>query len=137
MDEKTAKNAQLLVSRAKIAMFESHPFYAHILTRLRVELVDQLPGGSVSATDGRKLYVSAEKYAALPKAEQLTVLAHEQMHCLDGHLWRRGQRDPQWSNIAQDIYIYHVLCADGFAIIKHNEVALEGILQKFAKGKFS
>lgn len=137
MDEKTAKHAQLLVSRAKIAMLETHPFYAYILTHLTLDLQDELPGGSVSATDGKRLLINATKYATLGKDEQLTVLAHEQLHCLDGHLWRRGNRDRFYSNIAQDIYIYHLLKAEGFAVIKHNEAALSAVLAQYASGTFT
>jgi predicted metal-dependent peptidase len=137
MDDKLAKHTQLLVSRAKIAMLESHPFYAHILTHLQFKIEDELPHGTVSATDGRHLFISAVKYAALSKQEQLTALAHEQLHCLDGHLWRRGSRDPLLSNVAQDIYIYHLLKVEKFAVLQDNEAALTAILQKCANGTFT
>lgn len=137
MDEKIAKHAQLLVSRAKISMLETHPFYAHILTHLQLDLHDELPGGSVSATDGKRLLVNPTKYAGLTKGEQLTCLAHEQLHCLDGHIWRRGQRDPFFANVAQDIYTYFVLKGEGFEVLKQNEQALAAILTKCANGTFT
>lgn len=138
LDTQQLRNAQLLVSRAKIAMLESHPFYAHILTRLQFELDESLtmPGTDtpiLSATDGRRLMINPLLYVALSKDEQVSTLAHEQLHCLDGHLWRRGQRDASWANVAQDIYIYHVLRSESFAILRDNEHALTLILHKHAK----
>jgi len=132
MDDKQLRNAQLIVSRAKIQMRESHPFYAHILTHLAFELTLDTPGG-VSATDGKTVFINPIAYLELSKGEQVTVLAHEQFHCLDGHLWRTGARDKFVSNVAQDIYIYHVLKSEGFAALKDNEAALTQFLHKHAK----
>lgn len=138
LDQSQRRNAELLVSRAKIAMLESHPFYAHILTRLTFELDESLvmPGTDlpiVSATDGKRILINPLRYVMLSKGEQVTTLAHEQLHCLDGHLWRRGQRDPLWANVAQDIYIYHVLRSEGFTVLADNAEALTAVLHKHAK----
>lgn len=133
MDERELRNAQLIVSRAKIKMLESHPFYAHILTHLRFDFRDELPMAAISATDGKSVFINPTAYVALPKDEQVTVLAHEQLHCLDGHLWRSGTRDKLWANVAQDIYIYHVLKSEGFATLRDNEKALTLFLHKQAK----
>jgi predicted metal-dependent peptidase len=133
LDDKALRHAQLIVSRAKIQMLESHPFYAHILTHLKFEFRDELPLGSTSATDGKSVFIQPERYVALPKGEQVTVLAHEQLHCLDGHLWRSGTRDKLWANVAQDIYIYHVLKSERFDTLRDNEHALTQFLHKRAK----
>jgi predicted metal-dependent peptidase len=121
----TEKETQLILSRAKIAMFETHPFYAHVLTKLRFEFVESLPGGAPSATDGLRIMLVPSAYLAASKGEQVTMLAHEQLHCLDGHLWRRGQRDALAANVAQDIYIYHILKSEGFATLRRNETVLQ------------
>lgn len=137
MDDKTRKECQLQVSRAKIGMLEKHPFYAHILTKLRIELVDDLPYGAPTATDGRRLLIVPSRYVLQSKAEQLSSLAHEQFHCLDGHIWRRGNRDPFWSNIAQDIAIYWLMQREGFVTLRLNEKALAAVLQTRCGGAYS
>jgi predicted metal-dependent peptidase len=133
MDAKQLKEATFILSRAKIAMLEKHPFYAHILTHLQFEFVESLPGGSPSATDGKKIYIVPDMYLAKSKGQQITTLAHEQFHNLDGHLWRCGDRDPLWANVAQDIFIYHVLQDEGFETLAANEEALTKILHIQAK----
>ena len=133
LDTKQLKEVGYILSRAKIAMLEQHPFYAHILTHLKFEFVPELPGGSMSATDGKCVYIVPARFLAVSKGEQVSVLAHEQMHCLDGHIWRTGPRDKIWSNIAQDIYIYHVLHSEGFATLVDNQKALTSILHKDAR----
>ena len=129
-DDKTLREAQMQVSRAKIAMFQRHPFYAHILTRLTFEYQEN-PRGAISATDGTHIFIDPAKYITLPKGEQVTCLAHEQLHCLDGHLWRRGQRDPFIANVAQDIYIYWLLRDEGFDTLTDNEQALSNLIAPY------
>lgn len=139
IDDKLRKAAQMAVSRAKIAMLEGHPFYAYILTKLKFEFVEDgsLPYGAPTATDGRSIFIVPARYLAEPKLQQVTALAHEQMHCLNGDLWRRGQRDPLIANIAQDIYIYHVLRSEKFTTLTKNKQALAKALTQLAGGKFT
>lgn len=128
------KVAGMYLSRAKIQMFESHPFYGHICTKLQFRFDSDV---AASCTDGRNVWINPDRYVKLSKAEQVTVLAHEQLHCLDGHLWRRGKRDPFLSNVAQDIYIYHVLRSEGFAVLRDNESALSKVLANVAGGVYT
>lgn len=137
IDDKVRQAAQMAVSRAKIAMLETHPFYAYILTKLKFEFVEELPHNAPSATDGLHVYIVPDRYLAATKQEQLSMLAHEQLHCLDGHLWRRGDRDPLIANIAQDIYIFHVLRDESFTVLRKNQEALTGALKQLAGGRFT
>ena len=113
IDEKLRKEAETAFIRARIHLLTHRPFYAHLTMKLKLEWLEDVPGG-ISATDGESLFIAPDTFTKLPKLQQVTILVHEVLHCAAGHLWRRGLRDPQQWNMAADIAIDNIIKADGF-----------------------
>ncbi len=119
------KDIQYQASRARIAILARHPFYGHILTRMRFEFVE---GAGITATDGESIFIFPS-FGALSLEEQISALVHEVLHALDGHIWRTGKRDAWWANVAQDVFIHHVLEKERLATVRENARTLREILQ--------
>ena len=59
-----------------------------------------------TGTDGRALYFHPDQLVSLFRKSRVTVnrsYLHSIFHCLFGHLWNRGERDPEYWNLACDI----------------------------------
>jgi predicted metal-dependent peptidase len=54
------------------------------------------------ATDGYNIFINIEFVQTLTEDEVIGVLAHEVMHCVLGHIDRRGTRNQEIWNIAID-----------------------------------
>ena len=92
------------MQRARAKMLREQPFYG--IEAMNLELI---PGtehmGRVTdtaATDGRVLVANPEWFLGLSDEDQVTVLMHEVMHVVLLHHLRRGNRDPEYWNIAGD-----------------------------------
>ena len=92
------------MKRARAKMLREQPFYG--IEAMNLELI---PGtehlGRVTdtaATDGRVLVANPEWFLSLSDEDQVTVLMHEVMHVVLLHHLRRGNRDPEYWNIAGD-----------------------------------
>ena len=119
-DKSTLDAAQTAFIRARITLMASNPFYAHLVMKMPLMWMENVPGG-VSATDGTSLIINPNAYVKLSKQEQVSVLVHEVLHCAAGHLFRRGSRDGMRWNIAGDIYIANIIEADHLAPIAISE----------------
>jgi predicted metal-dependent peptidase len=113
IDEKVRKEAETAFIRARIHLLTHRPFYAYLAMRMRLEWLEDCPGG-LSATDGDSLFINPVEFIKLPKLQQVTTLVHEILHCASGHLWRRGAREHQQWNMAADIAIDNIIHADSF-----------------------
>lgn len=113
MEDKVRRDAETAFIRARIHLLTHRPFYAHLTMRLKLEWLEDVPGG-LSATDGESLFINPVEFTKLPKAQQVTCLVHEVLHCACGHLWRKGSRDAMQWNMAADIAIDNIIHADGF-----------------------
>ncbi len=69
---------------------------------------------NTACTDGRRIFVSEEWYAALPEVQRLAVLAHEVLHIALRHFYRIGSRDRKRFNYASDVEIHFILETEGF-----------------------
>jgi len=85
---------------ARIALLLKAPFFGNLATRLRLENADEWC--PTAATDGRKLYYNSEFLKKMPAKQLEFLIGHEVLHCVYDHMGRRGERDPQLWNIADD-----------------------------------
>ncbi len=98
------------IQKAKVQLIVHHPFYAQLLHRLKI-ISD--PTIKTARTDGAHLWINFKWFDALTLSEALFVLAHEVMHCVEGHPFRTGSRHPKKFNVAADYQINAKLKNDG------------------------
>lgn len=95
---------------ARVGLLLRHPFFGNMATRLRILSADDwLP---TAAVDGRNLYFNTQFFNAMSNKEIEFVIAHEILHCVFGHLDRRGDRIPKLYNIAADYIVNNTLVRD-------------------------
>ena len=85
---------------ARIALLLKAPFFGNLATRLKIENADDWC--PTAATDGRKLYYNSEFLKKMPAKQLEFLIGHEVLHCVYDHMGRRGERNPQLWNIADD-----------------------------------
>ena len=85
---------------ARIALLLKAPFFGNLATRLKIETADDWC--PTAATDGRKLYYNSEFLKKMPAKQLEFLIGHEVLHCVYDHMGRRGERNPQLWNIADD-----------------------------------
>ena len=92
---------------ARVGLLLRHPFFGNIATRLKIVPADDwLP---TAATDFRCLYYNTQFFNAMNNKEIEFVVAHEILHCVYDHFFRRDERDPQIYNIAADYIVNNTL----------------------------
>jgi predicted metal-dependent peptidase len=114
-----SEDALSAVSRARLELVLDHPFFGSLACRLRpvvdLSMNDQNHRG-VLWTDGVRLGVNPEAFLALNPQERIGLIAHEVMHCTNGHPWRQGHRDDKnWAR-ACDLAINDILADSGFEL---------------------
>jgi predicted metal-dependent peptidase len=92
---------------ARVGLLLRHPFFGNLATRLK--LVDATDWCSTLATDGRHFYYNNDFVHKLTPKEAEFGFAHEVLHNVFDHMGRRGDRDPQLSNIAADYAANQIL----------------------------
>jgi predicted metal-dependent peptidase len=85
---------------ARIALLLKAPFFGNLATRLQLINADEWC--PTAATDGRKFYYNSEFLKKMPAKQLEFLMGHEVLHCVYDHMGRRGDRDPQLWNIADD-----------------------------------
>ena len=85
---------------ARIGLLLRHSFFGNLATRL--ELVNADEWCPTAATDGKRFYYNARFIMMLRKKEVEFLVGHEVLHVVYDHMDRRGDRDPQLWNIADD-----------------------------------
>lgn len=95
---------------ARVQLLFDKPFFGNVAARLI--LVDASGWCNTAATDGRHLYYNRDFIKSLTKEELMFLVAHEILHCIYDHLGRRGGRNPQLLNMAQDYVINYTLVQD-------------------------
>ena len=88
--------------RARLQLMLSHPYLASAVARLPLREVTAADGCETMATDGYHIFVNPTFSDGLSDEEIQFVLAHELLHCLLGHIDRRGSREPSVWNAAID-----------------------------------
>lgn len=85
---------------ARVALLLKHGFFGNLATNLKLVNADEWC--ATAATDGRHFYYNARFINMLPRGEIEFLFGHEVLHVVYDHMGRRGERDPQIWNIADD-----------------------------------
>jgi predicted metal-dependent peptidase len=99
-DTKIDAQARERLVTARIGLLLRHSFFGNLATRLQLINADDWCG--TAATDGRKFYYNSKFITLLKPKEVEFLVAHEVLHVVYDHMGRRGERDPQIFNIAND-----------------------------------
>lgn len=103
-------DADFKISQAKTRLIIDQPFFATIACSLPIREVPQIPTMGVN---GKEIIYNADFVNRLALEELVFVLAHEVMHCVFAHMFRRAERDPKRWNVAGDLIINEILVDDG------------------------
>lgn len=85
---------------SRIGLLLRHSFFGNLATRLTLINADEWC--STAATDGLKFYYNSRFIMMLKPKEVEFLVGHEVLHVVYDHMGRRGTRDPQIWNIADD-----------------------------------
>jgi predicted metal-dependent peptidase len=85
---------------ARIGLLLRQSFFGNLATRLQLTNADEWC--STAATDGLKFYYNSRFIMMLKPKEVEFLVGHEVLHVVYDHMGRRGTRDPQIWNIADD-----------------------------------
>ena len=99
-DPKVDNQARERLITARIGLLLRHSFFGNLATRLTLINADEWC--STAATDGLKFYYNSRFVMMLKPKEVEFLVGHEVLHVVYDHIGRRGSRDPQLWNIAND-----------------------------------
>lgn len=99
-DPKIDHQARERLITARIGLLLRHSFFGNLATRLTLTNADEWC--STAATDGLKFYYNSRFIMMLKPKEVEFLVGHEVLHVVYDHIDRRGIRDPQIFNIAND-----------------------------------
>jgi predicted metal-dependent peptidase len=85
---------------ARIGLLLRQSFFGNLATRLTLINADEWC--STAATDGQKFYYNSRFIMMLKPKEVEFLVGHEVLHVVYDHMGRRGTRDPQMFNVAND-----------------------------------
>jgi len=95
------------LTKARVKMLLKHPFWGNLATRMK--LIADPEWLSTAATDGRNFYYCSPFIDKLDDEELVFLFGHEVGHCIYDHIGRRGDRDPQVWNMANDYLVNDML----------------------------
>ena len=104
--------------RSRLQLMLNHPYLANAVARLPVVNAHKMDWCETMATDGYYIYVNPSFCEDLNDEELKTVIAHEVLHCILGHLDRRGNRNRKRWNFAIDYAVNLLLVDAGFHLPK-------------------
>jgi predicted metal-dependent peptidase len=99
-DPKIDREVRELLITARVGLLLKASFFGNLATRLKLVNADEWC--STAATDGRNFYYNSRFIKLLRPKEIEFLFGHEVLHCVYDHFGRRGDRDPQLFNIAND-----------------------------------
>ena len=88
---------------ARVGLLLKASFFGNLATRLKLINADEWCG--TAATDGRNFYYNTRFIQLLRPKEIEFLFGHEVLHCVYDHFGRRGDREPQIWNIANDFCV--------------------------------
>ena len=103
MDPRIDHQARERLVTARIGLLLRHQFFGNLATRLTLVNADEWC--STAATDGLKFYYNSRFIMLLKPKEVEFLVGHEVLHVVYDHMGRRGDRDPQLWNIADDYVV--------------------------------
>jgi len=99
-DSKLDREVREMLVTARVGMLLRASFFGNLATRLKLVNADEWC--ATAATDGRHFYYNTRFIKMLKPKEIEFLFGHEVLHCVYDHFGRRGDRDPQLWNIAND-----------------------------------
>lgn len=103
MDPKLDREVRELLVTARVGMLLKSSFFGNLATRLKLVNADEWC--ATAATDGRHFYYNTRFIKMLRPREIEFLFGHEVLHCVYDHFGRRGDRDPQIWNCANDFCV--------------------------------
>ena len=103
MDPKLDKIVREKLVTARVGLLLRASFFGNLATRLKLVNADEWC--ATAATDGRHFYYNSRFIELLKPKEVEFLFGHEVLHCVYDHFGRRGDRDPQLFNIANDFAV--------------------------------
>ena len=99
-DPKVDREVREMLITARVGLLLKASFFGNLATRLKLVNADEWC--STAATDGRNFYYNSRFIKMLRPKEIEFLFGHEVLHCVYDHFGRRGERDHQLFNIAND-----------------------------------
>ena len=99
-DPKVDREVREQLITARVGLLLRASFFGNLATRLKLVNADEWC--PTAATDGRNFYYNTRFIKMLRPKEIEFLFGHEVLHCVYDHFGRRGERDPQLWNIAND-----------------------------------
>jgi predicted metal-dependent peptidase len=99
-DPKLDREVREILVTARVGLLLRASFFGNLATRLKLVNADEWC--TTAATDGRNFYYNTRFIKLLKPKEVEFLFGHEVLHCVYDHMGRRGDRDPQLFNIAND-----------------------------------
>ena len=99
-DPKLDRDIREKLITARVGLLLRASFFGNLATRLKLVNADEWC--PTAATDGRNFYYNSRFVDSLKPKEVEFLFGHEVLHCVYDHMGRRGDRDPQLWNIADD-----------------------------------
>jgi len=99
-DTKLDRDMREKLITARVGLLLRASFFGNLATRLKLVNADEWC--PTAATDGRNFYYNSRFIDMLKPKEVEFLFGHEVLHCVYDHFGRRGDRDPQLWNIADD-----------------------------------
>lgn len=103
MDPALDRKVREKLITARVGLLLRASFFGNLATRLKLVNADEWCG--TAATDGRHFYYNSRFVDMLRPKELEFLFGHEVLHCVYDHFGRRGDRDPQIWNIANDFCV--------------------------------
>jgi predicted metal-dependent peptidase len=103
MDPKLDREVRELLITARVGLLLKASFFGNLATRLKLVNADEWC--PTAATDGRNFYYNCKFIKLLRPKEIEFLFGHEVLHCVYDHFGRRGERDPQIWNVANDFCV--------------------------------
>jgi predicted metal-dependent peptidase len=103
MEPKLDREVREMLITARVGLLLKASFFGNLATRLKLVNADEWCG--TAATDGRHFYYNSRFIKMLKPKEIEFLFGHEVLHCVYDHFGRRGDRDPQIWNIANDFCV--------------------------------
>ena len=102
-DPKLDREVREILITARVGLLLKASFFGNLATRLKLVNADEWC--ATAATDGRHFYYNARFIKMLRPKEVEFLFGHEVLHCVYDHFGRRGDRNPQLWNIADDFCV--------------------------------
>lgn len=109
------------ITKAKINLQQSNPFFAYLVSTLDLEEKKEIPSIGVDTTEPEKkrILYNPDFIDKQTTAELQGILAHEVGHIIFKH-WENKNQNPELSNIAQDIVINDIISESNLTLPNDN-----------------